>query len=171
MNKSVIQNAIEQRDPTLARDALREIDLLLGSTPDPNERIYLLFSKSSCHGILGNFEEARQQLSLALQQEPEDPDIRLNVEFNEGLLLQQEGKYREAFERLSTLLSDYPERLSQKTPAQAELGRGTLESCAWNYFFNSFRISRAALAPEPPVNPAPGCVPEPQRYRFWIGVR
>jgi tetratricopeptide (TPR) repeat protein len=50
---------------------------------------------------------------LALQQEPEDPDIRLNVEFNEGLLLQQEGKYREAFERLSTLLSDYPERLSQ----------------------------------------------------------
>jgi hypothetical protein len=45
MNKSVIQNAIEQRDPTLARDALREIDLLLGSTPDPNERIYLLFSK------------------------------------------------------------------------------------------------------------------------------
>ena len=113
MNKSVIQSAIEQRDPTLARDALREIDLLLGSTPDPNERIYLRFSKSSCHGILDNFEEARQQLSLALQQEPEDPDIRLNVEFNEGLLLQQEGKYREAFERLSTLLSDYPERLSQ----------------------------------------------------------
>ena len=39
------------------------------------------------------------------------------------------------------------------------------------YFFKTFRISRAALAPEPPVKPAPGWVPEPHRYRFWIGVR
>src|SRR6185369_4360579 len=36
---------------------------------------------------------------------------------------------------------------------------------------SSFKISRAALAPEPPVSPTPGCVPEPQRYKFWIGVR
>jgi len=35
-----------------------------------------------------------------------------------------------------------------------------------NYFFRSFKISRAAFAPEPPVKPAPGCVPEPQRYKF-----
>ena len=111
MNNSVIQNAIELRDPTLAGKALREIDLLLGSTPDPNERVYLLFSKSSCHGILGNFEEARQQLSLALQQEPEDPNVRLTVEFNEGLLFQQEGKYREAFERFSAVLSGHAEGL------------------------------------------------------------
>ena len=110
MNKSVIQNAIELRDPTLARQALGEIDLLLSSTPDPNERVYLLFSKSSCHGILGNFEEARQQLTLALRQEHENPDIRLTVEFNEGLLFQQEGKYREAFERFSTLLSGHAEK-------------------------------------------------------------
>jgi tetratricopeptide (TPR) repeat protein len=111
MNKSVIQNAIELRDAALARQALSEIDLLLGSAPEPNERVYLLFSKSSCHGMLGNFEEARQQLSLVLQQEPEDHDIRLTVEFNEGLLLQQESKYREAFERLSAVLSDHAGRL------------------------------------------------------------
>ena len=111
MNNTVIQNAIGLQDPTLARQALREIDLLLDSTPDPNERVYLLFSKSSCHGILGNFEEARQQLSLALQQETKDPDIRLTVEFNEGLLFQQEGKYREAFDRFSAVLSGHAERL------------------------------------------------------------
>jgi len=113
MNNSVIQNAIELRDPTLARKALREIDVLLGSTPDPNERVYLLFSKSSCHGILGNFEEAREQLCLALQQEPEDPDIRLTFEFNGGLLCQQEGNYREALEKFSAVLSGHAERLSR----------------------------------------------------------
>jgi hypothetical protein len=37
--------------------------------------------------------------------------------------------------------------------------------------FNSLRISLAAFAPEPPVNPAPGCVPLPHKYRFSIGVR
>jgi hypothetical protein len=31
------------------------------------------------------------------------------------------------------------------------------------YFFNAFRIAFAAFAPEPPVNPAPGCVPDPHR--------
>ena len=29
--------------------------------------------------------------------------------------------------------------------------------------FKSFRISRAAFAPEPPVSPVPGCVPDPHR--------
>src|SRR5207302_4524923 len=37
--------------------------------------------------------------------------------------------------------------------------------------FRSFIISRAAFAPEAPVSPVPGCVPDPQRYRFSIGVR
>src|SRR6267378_4028900 len=37
--------------------------------------------------------------------------------------------------------------------------------------FRSFRISRAAFDPEPPVRPAPGCVPLPQRYRFVTGMR
>jgi tetratricopeptide (TPR) repeat protein len=113
MNASVIQNAIELRDPTLAREALREIDLLLGSTPDPNERVYLLFSKSSCYGILGNFEEARKQLSLALEQEPEGPNTRLTVDLYEGLLCQQEGNYRGAHDRLSAALSKHTQRLNQ----------------------------------------------------------
>src|SRR5580658_2668756 len=31
-------------------------------------------------------------------------------------------------------------------------------------------ISRAALAPDAPVKPLPGCVPEPQRYSPQMGV-
>lgn len=113
MNKSTIQDAIELRDPVLAREAMREIDVLLGSKPDPNERVFLLFSKSSCYGILGKFEEAREQLSLALQQEPKDPDVRLTVELNEGLLSQQEGSYRQALERFSAMMLSHAERLGR----------------------------------------------------------
>ena len=38
------------------------------------------------------------------------------------------------------------------------------------YFFSVFTISRAAFAPDPPVKPAPGCVPFPHKYKFSIGV-
>ena len=113
MNNSVIQDAIEVQDATLAKEALGEIDLLLGSTPDPSERLYLLFSKSSCHGILRNFAEAREQLSLVLKQEPQDPDTRLTVEFNEGLLCQQEGNYSEALESFSAVISRHAKRLTR----------------------------------------------------------
>src|SRR5690348_7133456 len=36
-------------------------------------------------------------------------------------------------------------------------------STAAHYFLRLFRISRAALAPDPPVSPVPGWVPLPQR--------
>src|SRR5262249_14931780 len=39
------------------------------------------------------------------------------------------------------------------------------------YRRSSFTISRAALNPDPPVSPTPGCVPDPHKYRLRIGVR
>jgi hypothetical protein len=39
-----------------------------------------------------------------------------------------------------------------------------------DYFFSAFAISLAALAPDPPVSPVPGCVPLPHKYRRSIGV-
>jgi len=119
MNSSVISKAIELRDPTLPGKALTEIDLLLRSTADLNEKVYLLFSKSSCLGILGNFDEARQQLTLALQQGPDDPEIRLTVEFNEGLLCQQQRNYSEALKRFSVVLSTHAKGLSRPERALA----------------------------------------------------
>ena len=41
---------------------------------------------------------------------------------------------------------------------------------ALSYFFSDFKISFAALTPDPPVNPTPGCVPDPHKYKFSIGV-
>ena len=33
-----------------------------------------------------------------------------------------------------------------------------------------FRISRAALYPGAPITPPPGCVPDPHKYKPWMGV-
>lgn len=111
MSKSMIQKAVESQDPVLARKALREIDSLLSGTSDRNERVYLLFSKSSCFGILGDFNEARTQLFLALKERPEDPDTCLAFEFNRALLLQQETSYPEALEKLTAVLTNNARRL------------------------------------------------------------
>jgi tetratricopeptide (TPR) repeat protein len=111
MNESVIQRAVELNDPGLAEAALHEIDALLGSSSDTNERVYLLFSRASCYGILGKFEEAREQLTSALREKPDDESSRITVDFMEGLLYQQEGKYAEALEKLSATLSKYRRQL------------------------------------------------------------
>jgi tetratricopeptide (TPR) repeat protein len=112
MDKSVIQDAIELNDPTLAKDALREIDMRLDSSSDQNERVYLLFSSASCYGILGDFQGARKKLGLAFRERP-DESGRVTVDFMDGLLFQQEGKYAEALERLSATLSRHSQQLKQ----------------------------------------------------------
>ena len=48
--------------------------------------------------------------------------------------------------------------------------RFLMSSKVLGYRRSCFNISRAAFAPDPPVKPAPGCVPEPHKYRFCIGV-
>jgi tetratricopeptide (TPR) repeat protein len=113
MKNSVIQKAVEANDPDLAREALGEIEVLLASLPDRNERKYLLFSMASCYGILGNFGEARKQLAKALDEANGDPDARMTFDFSSGLLFQREGKYAEALERFSTTLSTHLQQLRE----------------------------------------------------------
>ncbi len=112
MNGSIIKRAVELNDPALAKEALREIDVLFGASSDENERVYLLFSRASCYGILGNFEEARRQLSSALRERPDDC-TQATFDFMQGLLSQQEGNYGEAFESLSATLSAHCEQLKR----------------------------------------------------------
>ena len=111
MNESSFQKAIENNDPILARAAFPEIDSLLSQATDPNEKAYLLFSKSTCYGILGDFSEARKYLSSALRQQPDDPHTRLTFDFNGGLLSQREGKYREALDAFTAVVANYAETL------------------------------------------------------------
>jgi tetratricopeptide (TPR) repeat protein len=110
MNESVIQRAVELNDPNLAKEALREIDVLLTSSSDQNERVYLLFSRSSCYGVLGNFVQARRQLAVALDEGRGDPFAQVSFDFISGLLFQQEGNYAEALDRLSFTLSTHSEQ-------------------------------------------------------------
>ncbi|HJT01340.1 MAG TPA: tetratricopeptide repeat protein [Terriglobales bacterium] len=113
MTGSYIQTAVESGDPRLAKEALKEIDLLLPQTQDPNERVYLLFSKSSCYGLLGDFDQAREQLNLGLQEQPEDIDTKLSFEFHQGLLYQHEDEYLKALEVFETLLLHYGQSLTR----------------------------------------------------------
>ncbi len=105
MNASNIQKAVELNDPGLALQALREIDVLLASLSNRNERVYLLFSKASCYGTLGNFLEARRHLALALDEGRGDTDTQISFDFHAGILAQQEGKYAEALDSLSATLA------------------------------------------------------------------
>jgi tetratricopeptide (TPR) repeat protein len=111
MNESVIQRAVEGNDPVLATVAIREIDARLSSSLDQNERGYLLFSRASCCGILGDFVEARRHLAMALHEGRTDPNTKLAFDFNSGLLSQREGKYTEALETLSATLSNHSQQL------------------------------------------------------------
>ena len=111
MNESVIQKAVEGNDPDLARMALLEIDVLLGSSSTRGEREYLFFSRASCYAILGNFVEARRQLKVALDEAPDDPDAKVSFDFGSGLLFQREGKYPEALEKFTATLSAHSQQL------------------------------------------------------------
>ena len=111
MNESIIRRAVELSDPDLAREALQEIDVLLGLSSDQNERVYLLFSRAFCYGILGDFLEARRQLAIALEEGHGDPYARVSFDFGAGLLFQREGNYAEALDAFSAALSAHSQQL------------------------------------------------------------
>jgi tetratricopeptide (TPR) repeat protein len=113
MNESVIQKAVESNDPDLAREALGQIEAILGSSTDQNERVCLLFSRASCYAILGDFAEARRRLAIALDEGSDDPNAKVSFDFSEGLLFHREGNYAEALERFSATLSTHSQELKR----------------------------------------------------------
>jgi len=113
MNESVIRRAVELNDPDLAREALEEIDVLLGVSSDQNERVYLLFSRASCCGILGDFVEARRQLAAALDEGRGDPFAQVSFDFGTGLLFQRQGNYTKALDGFSATLFRHSQQLKR----------------------------------------------------------
>jgi tetratricopeptide (TPR) repeat protein len=113
MKESVIQRAVELNDPDLAKEALREIDVILSSSSDQNQRGYLLFTRAFCYGILGDFVEARRQLAVALDEGRGDPSAQVSFDFGAGLLSQREGNYAEALDRFSTMLSTHSQQIKR----------------------------------------------------------
>jgi tetratricopeptide (TPR) repeat protein len=104
--------AVESRDPLVAEKALHEYDVALQRSSQPAEKARLLLDKAVLYGVFLRFQESRKSLELALQQSPDDPDIRLEVDCIGARLYDQENKPKEAFERLSAVLVKYRQRLT-----------------------------------------------------------
>jgi tetratricopeptide (TPR) repeat protein len=113
MIESIVQHAIESRDPVVAEEALRQLDAQIESTSEAGEKANLRLWKATLHGVLGQFSDARRQLDLVLHHAPDDMDIHLSRDFIDGSLYDQEGKPQEAYQKLTSVLSRYAERLSR----------------------------------------------------------
>jgi tetratricopeptide (TPR) repeat protein len=107
------QRALQTRDPATAEEAFREIDIQLRSLADASEKANLILRKAVLLGILHRFDDARRQLDLALEEAPDDPDVRFQFDFIGGTLCDEEGKPSEAVARLTTVLSNFGERLAK----------------------------------------------------------
>jgi tetratricopeptide (TPR) repeat protein len=107
------QRALQTRDPATAEEAFREIDIQLRSLADGSEKANLILRKAVLLGIIHRFDDARRQLDLALEEAPDDPDVRFQFDFIGGTLCDEEGKPSEAVARLTTVLSNFGERLAK----------------------------------------------------------
>ncbi len=69
---SIIQQAVENNDPQLAQEALLEIESMLASSRDEEQKIYLLCSRANCNLVLENFDDAQRSLDVALNARPDE---------------------------------------------------------------------------------------------------
>lgn len=113
MDKSIVQYAMESGDTAAAEEASRQMDVQIESTADASEKANLYLEKATLHGALGQFIDARAQLALALQYAPNDADIRLQHDFIDASLYDQERKPEDAYLHLTSVLSRHSERLSR----------------------------------------------------------
>jgi tetratricopeptide (TPR) repeat protein len=113
MNEFSIHNAMESRDSADAEAALREIDRTLEECADTQTKATLQLRKAVLCGILHRFDDAETQLRLALENAPDDADIRLQSDFIRGSLADQKGDPQDALTQLTQVLSLYSARFSE----------------------------------------------------------
>jgi tetratricopeptide (TPR) repeat protein len=113
MTETFIQRVVESGDPLIVDEAFKQLDTRIESASSGGEKANLLLTKATLLGALGQFGDARKQLGLVLAYAPDDLDIRLQRDFIEASLYDQERKPEEAFARLTSVLSDHSERLSR----------------------------------------------------------
>jgi tetratricopeptide (TPR) repeat protein len=109
--KDVIDNAMESGEPGVAEAAFREIESRLRILKHSKERADLILRRAVLYGVLGRFHDARAEISVALSEAPDDPDVQLQADVIDGSLYDQEGKPAEAYARLTTALSKHRARL------------------------------------------------------------
>jgi tetratricopeptide (TPR) repeat protein len=145
MNHPIIQQAVELNDPDLAKEALQEIEALLRASSDPEDRLYLLFSRASCHEILGDFEGARVHLTLALRERP-DESSQTTFDFMQALFCQREEKNAEALERFTTVLTVHLEELKRAELYEDVQTRRAFLSVTLNKFQDAIPLLKETLS-------------------------
>jgi tetratricopeptide (TPR) repeat protein len=110
-SESAIDRAMESRDPVLAEEAFREFDARLKSTEAARDRANLLFGKAVLYGALRRFDDARREMNSALRQAPDDWFTQMQFDFVSGDLYDDEGKPKEAYDRLTEALAKHVKAL------------------------------------------------------------
>jgi tetratricopeptide (TPR) repeat protein len=110
MNESIVLDAVKSRDPIAAEKAFKEYDVAIQRSFEPTDKARLLLGKAVLYGVFLRFQECRNALQLALEQSPEDPDIRLEADCIGARLYDQENKPREALEHLTAVFDKYYQR-------------------------------------------------------------
>jgi tetratricopeptide (TPR) repeat protein len=112
MDESIVQRAMESKDPLAGEQALREYDVAIQRSSESMEKAKLLLGKAVLCGVFSWFKQSRDALEDAWALTPDNLDMQLEVDFIDGTLYDQETKPEEAYVRLTSVLSRYSRRLS-----------------------------------------------------------
>jgi tetratricopeptide (TPR) repeat protein len=112
MDESVIQHAMESKDPLAGEQALREYDVAIQQSSESLEKAKLLLGKAVLCGVFSWFKQSRDALESARGLTRDNLDMRLELDFIDGTLYDQEAKPEEAYVSLTAVLSRYSRRLS-----------------------------------------------------------
>ena len=107
MKWSHFERLMELRNSGRIEEAIRESDILVAASTDPNEKASVLTNEHVCFCILGRFVEAREVLQRIQALEITDLGVRLNAEFCEPCLLIDEGKPEEGLSAFAGILRRY----------------------------------------------------------------
>ena len=111
MAKDIIKQALESGDLDLAKSVISEINRRHSASIDARERVVLCLNGAVLCGMLRRFGDARRQFTLAAQEMPDDPGLRLQFDFIDGLLHHQEKHLAAALLQLTETLSRHSEQL------------------------------------------------------------
>jgi tetratricopeptide (TPR) repeat protein len=100
-------NAIVDHDPATVEEQIHEIDRQLARSTNEGEKAGFLLNKANLLRLLNRISEARGALRLALEQTPDDPEMRLVCDYIGGGLHDDEGSTREAYVLFTSALSKH----------------------------------------------------------------
>lgn len=107
MEQSEFQNAIRLRDTGCWDDAAREFHRLATQAHDRDEKAALLINEHRCYCDAGRPDIAERVLEQIRELTPNEPVVRLIVDFGEACMMIQAGRPSEGLEKFEDILCQY----------------------------------------------------------------